>query len=40
MPDKFSDACAIQFPLKSTDKPSLAMGEKNKPVYIIHWKAA
>lgn len=40
MPDKFSDACAIQFPLKSSDQPNLAMGEKDKPVYIIHWKAA
>lgn len=40
MPDKYSDACAIQFPLKDSDKPNLAMGEKDKPVYIMHWKAA
>lgn len=40
MPDKYSDACAIQFPLKDSDKPNLAMGEKDKPVYIVHWKAA
>lgn len=40
MTDKFGDACAIQLPLKTADKPNLAMGEKNKPVYIMHWKAA
>lgn len=41
MPDKFSDACAIQFPMgKGTAAPSFMMGEEGKPVHIIHWKAA
>jgi len=41
MSDKFSDACAIQFPMKSgVTAPSFMMGEEGKPVHIIHWKAA
>ena len=41
MPDKFSDACAIQFPVKKGDTaPSYMMGDDEKFVHIIHWKSA
>jgi len=41
MPDKFSDACAVQFPMSNGDTaPSYPMGEDKRPVHIIHWKAA
>ena len=41
MPDKFSDACAIQFPVLRGDiAPSFMMGDEDKVVHIIHWKAA
>lgn len=41
MPDKFSDACAIQFPLlKGDTAPSYMMGDDEKFVHIIHWKSA
>lgn len=41
MPDKFSDACAIQFPVGEVDTaPSFMMGDDEKVVHIIHWKAA
>jgi len=40
MPDRFSDACAIQFPAEEGDTPpNFMMGEKGKPVHIILWKA-
>lgn len=37
--DHFSDACAIQFPLKEAEKTSPFMGNKGAPVEVIHWKA-
>lgn len=41
MPDKFSDACAIQFPVgKGDTAPSYMMGDDEKFVHIIHWKSA
>jgi hypothetical protein len=41
MPDKFSDACAIQFPVEKGDTaPSYMMGEDDRYVHIIHWKSA
>ncbi len=41
MSDKFSDACAIQFPVVMTKTaPSYVMGDDEKFVHIIHWKAA
>jgi hypothetical protein len=41
MSDKFSDACAIQFPVVMTKTaPSYMMGDDEKLVHIIHWKAA
>lgn len=41
MSDKFSDAVAIQFPVKiKSFAPSYIMGEDEKMVHIIHWKAA
>src|SRR4030065_1849528 len=41
MPDKFSDACAIQFPVgKGDTAPSYMMGEDDRYVHIIHWKSA
>lgn len=41
MSDMFSDACAIQFPLLQGDAaPSYMMGDDEKLVHIIHWKAA
>ncbi|GAB4411219.1 MAG: hypothetical protein OHK0032_07100 [Thermodesulfovibrionales bacterium] len=41
MSDKFSDACAIQFPIgKGATAQSFMMGDEGKPVHIIHWKAA
>lgn len=36
---KFSDACAIQFPVKSNDEPPpITMGAKDNPVHIFHWR--
>lgn len=40
MPDRFTDAIALQFPMKKAPLPSYMMGEEGKPVHIIHWKAA
>lgn len=39
MPDRFSDALALQFPVNKVPLPSYMMGEEGKPVHIIHWKA-
>lgn len=37
---KYSDAAAIQFPLKSGDMPPpVMMGGKDLPVHIFHWRA-
>lgn len=35
----FSDAAAIQFPVKKEPLPEFFMGEPDKPVHIIYWKA-
>ncbi|MEW6434757.1 MAG: ethylbenzene dehydrogenase-related protein [Myxococcota bacterium] len=36
----FSDAAAIQFPLKASDTPPpVMMGAKDQPVHIFHWRA-
>jgi len=35
----FSDAVAIQFPVKEGDPPAVFMGSKDQPVQIIHWRA-
>lgn len=40
MPDRFSDECAIQFPVKAGSMPSFMMGDAENPVQIILWKAA
>lgn len=38
---RFSDACAVQFPSKTTaDVPAPQMGEPGKPVEISFWRAA
>lgn len=37
--DHFSDACAIQFPVKDANVTSPFMGSQDAPVTIIHWKA-
>src|SRR3989338_3894727 len=37
--DLSSDACAVQLPLKSVEKTSPFMGNKNQQVAILHWKA-
>jgi hypothetical protein len=40
-PDRFSDACAVQFPAKVTaEMAAPQMGEKGKPVEITFWRAA
>ena len=40
-PARFSDACAVQFPAKtSADVPAPQMGEKGKPVEITFWRAS
>lgn len=40
-PGRFSDACAVQFPLQSgPDAPAPQMGEPGKPVEITYWSAA
>lgn len=37
---KFSDAVAIQFPVKPGDEPpTIVMGSKDDPVHIFHWRA-
>lgn len=36
---KFSDACAVQFPLKEGELPSSFMGSKDNPVNIWYWRA-
>ncbi|MBI4368791.1 MAG: c-type cytochrome [Elusimicrobia bacterium] len=36
---KFTDACAVMFPLDAASVPSPFMGEKGKPVNIWMWKA-
>lgn len=37
---EFSDAVAIQFPVKSNDSPPpIFMGAKDNPVHIFHWRA-
>lgn len=36
---KFTDACAVQFPLEKNAMPSPFMGEKNDPVNIWMWRA-
>lgn len=37
---KFSDAVAIQFPVKESDvPPPVMMGAKDLPVHIFHWRA-
>jgi hypothetical protein len=35
----FSDGAAIQFPVKKEPLPEFFMGEPDKPVHIIYWKA-
>ena len=35
----FSDAAAIQFPVKKEPLPEYFMGEPKKPVHILYWKA-
>ncbi|HWT82037.1 MAG TPA: ethylbenzene dehydrogenase-related protein, partial [Candidatus Methylomirabilis sp.] len=40
-PARFSDACAIQFPVKTESSvPAPQMGEKGKPVEITFWRAS
>lgn len=36
---KFSDGAALQFPADRDALPQFFMGEKNKPVHILYWKA-
>lgn len=36
---KFSDAVAIQFPVKEGPPPPVFMGAKDNPVHIFHWRA-
>lgn len=36
---KFSDAVAIQFPVKDGAPPPIFMGAKGSPVHIFHWRA-
>lgn len=40
MMDRFSDACAIMFPVKHDSEPSFMMGDPENPVQIVYWKAA
>lgn len=35
----FSDACAIQIPIKNDSTTPFYMGETKKPVMLLHWKA-
>lgn len=36
---QYSDAVAIQFPMKEGTPPLVFMGSKGDPVYILHWRA-
>jgi hypothetical protein len=36
---EFSDAIAIQFPVKEGSPPPIFMGAKDNPVHIFHWRA-
>jgi len=36
---KYSDAVAIQFPVKEGSPPPIFMGAKDQPVHIFHWRA-
>lgn len=36
---QFSDAVALQFPVKEGAPPPIFMGMKNNPVHIYHWRA-
>jgi hypothetical protein len=36
---EFSDAIALQFPVKDGPPPSIMMGAKGSPVHIFHWRA-
>lgn len=36
---KFSDAVAVQFPVKEGSPPPVFMGAKDHPVHIYHWRA-
>lgn len=36
---KFSDAVALQFPVKTGPPPPIFMGAKDGPVHILHWRA-
>jgi len=36
---EFSDAFALEFPLKEGPPPPVIMGEKGNPVHIFHWRA-
>jgi len=36
---KFSDAVAMQFPVKEGPPPPIMMGAKDNPVHIFHWRA-
>jgi len=36
---KFSDAVAVQFPVKEGAPPPVFMGAKDMPVHIFHWRA-
>ena len=37
--DKFPDAVAVQFPVKSGEQPYVCMGMQDNPVHIVMWKA-
>ncbi len=36
---QFSDAVALQFPVKEESQPPIFMGAKDNPVHIFHWRA-
>ena len=40
MPDRFSDASALQFPVNADEEPTFMMGQKGSPVHIIQWRAS
>lgn len=40
IPDRFSDACALQFPVNTDEEPTFMMGQKENPVHIIQWRAS
>ncbi len=38
-PGEFSDAVALQFPIKEDPLPPIFMGFKDQPVHLFHWRA-